>query len=99
MNIRAQTGLNHAKQRQIEDFLSANRIDILHLQESHIEDNTFVDCNFISANYDIIANNSLNKFGTASLVKSDLEKVILLDFQNPSYNWIFQKCNLNTTPD
>ena len=73
MNIRAQTGLNHAKQRQIEDFLSANRIDILHLQESHIEDNTFVDCNFISANYDIIANNSLNKFGTASLVKSDLE--------------------------
>ena len=73
MNIRAQTGLNYAKQRQIEDFLMSNKIDILHLQESHVEDDTFNDCNYISANYDIIANNSLNKFGTASLVKSDLE--------------------------
>ena len=73
MNIRAQTGLNYAKQRQIEDFVRSNRIDILHLQESHVEEDTFLDCNYISANYDIIANNSLNKFGTASLVKCDLE--------------------------
>ena len=51
----------------------SNKIDILHLQESHVEDNTFIDCNYISANYDIIVNNSVNKFGTASLVKSDLD--------------------------
>ena len=73
MNIRAQTGLNFVKQRQIEDFLVAHKLDILHLQESHIDDDTFLDCKVIASGYEIIANNSANKFGTASLVKSDLD--------------------------
>ena len=45
INIRGQTGLNLAKQVQLEDFIKQNRIDILHLQESNIEENTFSDCN------------------------------------------------------
>ena len=47
LNIKGQTGLNKAKQVQIEDFMKTNRIDIMNLQESNIEDKTFSDCKYI----------------------------------------------------
>ena len=72
MNIHGQSGLNHAKQMQIETFLSHNDIDVLHLQEIDIVEDTFRNCNFISSSYNILTNNSPTKYGTASLVKSDL---------------------------
>ena len=37
LNCRAQTGFSLAKQLQIENFLQTHEIDILHLQESHID--------------------------------------------------------------
>ena len=49
-----------------------NKIDILHLQESDINADTFSDCNFISSSFNIIINNSESKYGTASLIRSDL---------------------------
>ena len=72
LNCRGQTGFNDSKQLQIEKFIQNNYIDILHLQESHIEENTFSACKFIMSNFNIIVNNSPSKYGTASLVKSTL---------------------------
>ena len=50
------------------------------MQESNIEDDTFSECNLITSSYSIIVNNSQNKYGTASLVKNELEvKNIAMD--------------------
>ena len=48
------------------------KVDILHLQEIQINEDTFDTCDFISSNFNIISNNSENKYGTASLIRSDL---------------------------
>ena len=79
LNCHGQTGFNLSKQLQIEDFIKVYEIDILHLQETFIEDDTFSECNFIISNFTIIHNNSHNRYGTASLVKSCLpaENIIL----------------------
>ena len=50
MNIHGQTNLTTAKQLQIQDFLKIKKIDILHLQEIEIDEDTFGDCDFISSN-------------------------------------------------
>ena len=73
MNIRGQSGLPLDKQMQIETFLKENSCDILNLQEVQIEEDTFSDCSFIATNYNIIQNNAENKYGTASIVKNDLQ--------------------------
>ena len=73
MNIHGQTKLPTVKQLQIQDFLKYNKIDILHLQEVLIDDESFSSCDFISSTFNIISNNSENTFGTASLIRSDLE--------------------------
>ena len=72
INIRGQTGLNIDKQFQIEDFIKVNNCDIIHLQEVNIESDTFSECSYIESNFSLITNNAENKYGTASLVKSDL---------------------------
>ena len=72
LNIRGQSGLPVDKQLQIEAFAKYNNCDIINLQEAHIESETFSTCNFIQSTFNIIDNNSRNKFGTASLVKSGL---------------------------
>ena len=73
INIRGQTGLKLSKQLQIENFIRENKIDILHLQESNIEDDTFSECSLITSSYNIIVNNSQSKYGTASLIKNEFE--------------------------
>ena len=73
VNIHGQTGLNQPKQMQIQTFLQQNEIDILHLQEINILDDSFRNCNFINSSYNILHNNSPTKYGTASLIKSDLK--------------------------
>ena len=92
VNIHGQSGLDQAKQMQIETFIIQNKIDILHLQEINIVEDSFRYCNFISSCYNIISNNSPTKYGTASLIKSDLSaenivcdsegKVIIFDIGN-----------------
>ena len=73
MNIHGQTNIPTVKQLQIQDFIKYNKIDILHLQEIEISDKTFSQCDFISSSYSLISNNSENKFGTATLLRSDLK--------------------------
>ena len=79
LNCRGQSGFNESKQLQVENFIKCNNIDILHLQESHLEDETFSQCKFILSNFTIIKNNSPSRYGTACLVKSSLpvEDIIL----------------------
>ena len=79
LNCRGQTGFNDSKQLQIENFIQTYEIDILHLQECHVEENTFSLCKFIMSDFTLIHNNSNSKYGTASLVKISLpiENVIL----------------------
>ena len=72
LNIHGQTNFTEAKQVQIQDFLKYNNVDIAHLQESDICDETFSTCNFISSSFNLITNNAENKYGTSSLVKNDL---------------------------
>ena len=71
LNIRGQSGLKIEKQVQIEAFIRQHKCDILHLQEVNIDSESFSTCDFISSNFNIIQNNSINKYGTASLVKSE----------------------------
>ena len=60
------------KQKQIEDFIIRNQIDILHCQEINIDQESFSQCYFIEAYNYIIDYNALNKYGTATLVKNTL---------------------------
>ena len=79
LNCRGQTGFNLAKQLQLENFLQCQNIDILHLQESHLDDETFTECNYISSSFTILQNNSPSKYGTASLIRNSFtaEDIIL----------------------
>ena len=61
-----------AKQLQIETFAKYYQCDVLHLQEANIDEETISSCNFLQNSYNIFENNSINKYGTASLVKSEL---------------------------
>ena len=70
LNIHGQSGLNVAKQLQIEDFIRRNKVDILHCQEINIDDDSFSQCYYIKSNFNILPNNAVNKYGTASLVKN-----------------------------
>ena len=72
INIRGQTGLPVIKQLQIEDFTKYNKCDIVHLQEVHIEDDSFTSSDFLNSNYNILPNNGPNKYTKASMVKSEL---------------------------
>ena len=80
INIHGQTGLNSAKQSQIESFIVKQKIDVLNLQEINVCDDTFATCDVISSSYNIIPNNSPTKYGTACIIKSDFTpENILLD--------------------
>lgn len=73
MNICQQTGMNESKQKQIQDFVLFNNIDILMCQEINIDDESFSDCQFLSSNFSIIQNNALNKYGTATFISNRIE--------------------------
>ena len=55
MNIRGQTGLTSTKELQIESFIIREKIDILHLQEINITEDSFSACNTISSGFSIIS--------------------------------------------
>ena len=80
MNIRGQTGLTNAKEIEIEAFMIRERLDILHLQEINISEDSFSTSNNMSSQFNIISNNAVNRYGTASIVRSDIiTSNILLD--------------------
>ena len=95
MNIWGQTNLTLQKQLQIEDLIKFYKSDVIHLQETDVDDNTFSACKFITNNYTVIVNNSPTGYGTTSLVRNDLEvenisfdtsgRVIVFDIQNTTH--------------
>ncbi len=80
LNTYGQTKLTLEKQLQIQDMAKHLKCDIIHLQESDFDENTFQNCNFIKNNFNFITNNSPSKYGTASLIKNNfLTENISLD--------------------
>ena len=73
INVRGQTGFNLPKQLQIQDYLKQYQCDVLHLQEVHINEDSFSNCNYILNNYSVITNNNTNNYGVCSLIKSEYE--------------------------
>ena len=73
LNTRGQTGLTNAKQDQIETFIIKEKLDILNLQEIHISEDSFSTCSNICNSFNILSNNSITKYGTASIITSDLQ--------------------------
>lgn len=47
INIRGQTKLTFDKQLQIEDLARRNRSDIIHLQETEVDKNSFSQCHYL----------------------------------------------------
>ena len=64
-----------SKQLEIQSYIKKHNIDILHLQECKIDDDSFGECPFVRSNFNIFSNNTQNDsfYGTASLVRCDLE--------------------------
>ena len=50
MDTYGQTKFTILKQFQIEDIVKKFRCDIIHLQESHFDEQTFESCSFIKNN-------------------------------------------------
>ena len=73
LNIHGQSKLPLSKQYQIEDFVKHHHIDILHCQEINISEDSFRNCKYLNSKYNILQNNALNEYGTASFVNTDFE--------------------------
>ena len=99
LNIQGQTGLKSDKSEQIENFVKKYKVDALHLQEINISEDSFSNCDFLMSNYNILPNNSVNKYGTATLIRSDfcptnlrcdtMGKVQIYDLGNISFANIY----------
>ena len=70
LNVHGQSGLTETKQKQIEDYICRNKVDILLCQEININEESFKQCRYISSNYTILQKNAVNKFGTATKVSN-----------------------------
>ena len=69
INCVGQTKLTLSKQLEIQSYMKSHRVDILHLQECMIDNDSFGDCNYVRSNFNIFSNNTPNNtyYGTASL--------------------------------
>ena len=99
MNVHGQSGMNIAKQVQIENFLRTYRIDILNCQEINISSESFESCELINSSYNIIANNASNKYGTCCFVSNNLQpenikfdtngRIIVFNLENITFGNVY----------
>lgn len=68
INIHGQTKLPQSKQNQIEYLVKEYEVDVLHLQETNIDESAFERCTFIANNYKVIFQNNDTGFGVCSLI-------------------------------
>ena len=75
INCVGQSKFTVSKQLQIQSYIKSGNIDMVHLQECKIDDESFANCHFLRSNFNIFSNNTPNDtcYGTASLVRSDIE--------------------------
>ena len=72
LNVRGQLALSEARILNLVDFIKQYKIDILNLQETNLNDDSFEKNDFLSQNYQFIYNNAPNGFGTAVILKNDI---------------------------
>ena len=68
INTYGQSGLSSQKLFELENFLEYNRLDIVCLQETDIQDNTFSGCSILDR-FTPIVNNNKSGYGTCTLVR------------------------------
>ena len=75
INCVGQTKLPISKQLEIQSFVCTNKVDILHMQECKIDEDSFAQCGYLTSNFNVFSNNKPDEshYGTASLVRSDLD--------------------------
>ena len=73
LNIQGQSQLDIAKQFQIEHFIQTHKLDIIHLQESYIKEDSFSKCPYIANNFQLLHINNPSKYGVCSLIRKDIE--------------------------
>ena len=101
LNCQGQTGITPAKALFINDLVKRNKYDILNLQETMINEDTFELCDEIIRNYNVITNNTTNFYGTTCLIKNyynirDLRRdaegrIIIFDIEDITYVNIYPK--------
>ena len=67
LNTYGQSGLSNQKLLELENFIEYNRLDIVGLQETDIQENTFSGCNILDR-FTPIVNNNKSGYGTLSLI-------------------------------
>ena len=77
LNTYGQSGLSSQKLLEMENFIEYNRLDIVCLQETDIQENTFSGCSILNRFIPII-NNSKSGYGTCTLIRNNftIENVI-----------------------
>ena len=68
LNTYGQSGLSNQKLLELENFIELNRLDIVCLQETNIQENTFCGCSILSR-FNLITNNNKSGYGTCTLVR------------------------------
>ena len=99
INTYGQTKFTVQKQLQIDDIAKKYKSDIIHLQESHMDSESFQQCSFIKNNFRLLYNNSPSGYGTASIVHNDLNvenefydtngRLIVFDIGNTTFGNVY----------
>ena len=69
INTYGQSGLSNQKLLELENFIEYNRLDIVCLQETDVQKETFSHCNILSR-FEAIINNNKSGYGTCTLVRN-----------------------------
>ena len=72
INCYGQSGLKLEKIQQISKITRDYQLDIINMQETHCDADTFEHDDFLFNNFNLIFNNSPSKYGTSSLISSSL---------------------------
>ena len=56
---------------ELDNFINHHKLDVICLQETDIDQNTFSECNILRR-FSLIINNSSTGYGTCTLVRKDL---------------------------
>ena len=75
INCVGQSKFPVAKQLESQSYIFTQKLDIIHLQEYKIDEDSFSNCGFITKNFHIFTNNKPvdSFYGTATLVRSNID--------------------------
>ena len=61
MNCVGHTRLPVSKQLEIQSFVCTNRVDILHMQECKMDEDSFAQCGYLTSNFNLFSNERQSK--------------------------------------